>query len=110
MVSAADPLWSLISVFVTRAANFLSSSSSFILTRAQWTPLQTHCYSENLVVLGIGPGTFGLAARNSDHQTTEAVHFEINNNKNTLWNIRAYSIEACSKDTCCQACRICSVI
>jgi hypothetical protein len=34
---------------------------------AEWTPLQTHCYAENVVALGIEPSTSGLAARNSDH-------------------------------------------
>jgi hypothetical protein len=48
MVSAADPPRSLISVFFNGAATFLWSSSSFILTRAEWTPFQTHCYSETL--------------------------------------------------------------
>jgi hypothetical protein len=67
MVSAADPRRSLISVFYTGAATFLSSSSSFMLMRAEWTPSQTHCYSENLVAPGIEPGTSELAARNSDH-------------------------------------------
>jgi hypothetical protein len=67
VVSAADPLRSLMSVFQTGAAVFLSSSSSFILTRAEWTPFQTHCYLENLVAPRIEPGTSGLAARNSDH-------------------------------------------
>jgi hypothetical protein len=60
VVSAADPLRSLISVFLSGAATFLSSSSSFILTRAEWTPFQTHCYSENLVAPGIEPETSGL--------------------------------------------------
>jgi hypothetical protein len=36
VVSAADPLRSLISVFLTGAATFLSNSSSFVLTRAEW--------------------------------------------------------------------------
>jgi hypothetical protein len=67
VVSAADLLRSLISVFYTGAAIFLSSGSSFILTRAEWTPFQTHCYSENLVAPGIEPGTSGTAARKSDH-------------------------------------------
>jgi hypothetical protein len=73
VVSAADPLRSLISIFQTGAATFLSSSSSFILTRVEWTPSQAHCYPENLVAPGIEPGTSGLAARNSGHKTTEAV-------------------------------------
>jgi hypothetical protein len=73
VVSEADPLRSFISIFKNVAATFLSCSSSFILTRAEWTPFQTHCYSENLVAPAIEPRTSGLAARNSDHQTTEAV-------------------------------------
>jgi hypothetical protein len=56
---------------LTGAATFLSSSSSFILTRAEWTPFQTHCYSENLVAPGIEAGTSELAARNSDHYLSE---------------------------------------
>jgi hypothetical protein len=43
-------------------SRFLSSSSSFILTRAEWTPFQNHCYSENLVTSGIEPGICGLTA------------------------------------------------
>jgi hypothetical protein len=41
---------------------------------AEWTPFETHCYSENLVAPEIEPATSGLAAKNSDHYTTEAVH------------------------------------
>jgi hypothetical protein len=67
VVSAVDLLQSLISVVYTGAVTFLSSSSSFILTRAEWNPLLNYCYSENLVASGLEPGTSGLAARNSDH-------------------------------------------
>jgi hypothetical protein len=35
-----------LSVFWTGVAIFLSSSASFILTRAEWNPFQTHCYSK----------------------------------------------------------------
>ena len=42
-------------------------------TQAEWTPFQTHYYSENLVAPGIEPGTSVSVARNSDHYTTEAV-------------------------------------
>jgi hypothetical protein len=73
VVGVVDPLRSLISVFYTGAATVLSSSSSFTLTRAEWTPFQTHCYSENLIAPEIELGTSGLAARNSDYWTTEAV-------------------------------------
>jgi hypothetical protein len=34
---------------------------------AEWTPFQTQHFLENLVVLGIEPGTSGSVARNSDH-------------------------------------------
>jgi hypothetical protein len=82
VVSAADPLRSLISVFDTGAATFLSSSSSFTLTRAEWTPFQTYCYTENLVAPGIKPGTSGLTARNSDY-----LHSHLNSiDKLTLWS------------------------
>jgi hypothetical protein len=42
--------------------------------KAQWTPFQIHCFSENVVEPGIEPGTFGSVARNSNHQTTEAAN------------------------------------
>jgi hypothetical protein len=54
--------------FLAGAATFLSRSSSFILTRAEWTPFQIHCYSENLTRPGIEHGTSESAARNSDHR------------------------------------------
>jgi hypothetical protein len=34
---------------------------------AEWTPFQTHYFSENLVAQGIEPKTSGSLARNSDH-------------------------------------------
>jgi hypothetical protein len=52
--------------FLDRSRYFLSSSSSFIFTRAEWTPFQTHFYSENLVASGIETGNSGSAARKSD--------------------------------------------
>jgi hypothetical protein len=67
MVSAADPPRPLISAFYIGAVTSLSSSSSFILTRAEWTPFQTHWYSEILAAPGIEPRISGSAARNSDH-------------------------------------------
>jgi hypothetical protein len=73
VVSAAEPPRPLISVFWNGAITFLSSSSSFIFTRAEWTPFQTHCYSGNLVAPGIEPGISLSAARDSAHRTTEAV-------------------------------------
>jgi hypothetical protein len=46
---------------------FLPSSSSVVLNEAEWTPCQTHCFSENLIAPAIEPGTFASIARNSDH-------------------------------------------
>jgi hypothetical protein len=40
---------------------------------AEWTPFRTPYFSENLVGPGMEPGTSGSVARNSDHETTEAV-------------------------------------
>jgi hypothetical protein len=40
---------------------------------AEWTPFQTHCYSENVVATGIEARASGFAARKSDHQTTEEI-------------------------------------
>jgi hypothetical protein len=67
MVRAADPPRSFISVVYNGIATFLTSSSTFILTRAERAPFQTHCYPENLVAPGIEPGTSGLTAMNSVH-------------------------------------------
>jgi hypothetical protein len=39
---------------------FISSRSSVILNEAEWTPFQTHYYSENLVSPGIELGSLDL--------------------------------------------------
>jgi hypothetical protein len=54
-----------------RSRYFLSSSSSFIFTRAEWTPFQNHCYLENLAALGIEPETSGFCSQEAwprDHR------------------------------------------
>jgi hypothetical protein len=38
-----------------------------LFREAEWTPFQTHYFSENLVAQGIEPRTSGSVARNSDH-------------------------------------------
>jgi hypothetical protein len=43
---------------------------------------QTHYFSENLVAPGIEPGICGSVARNSDHQTTEAVTHRVEGRNN----------------------------
>jgi hypothetical protein len=54
------------------ASTILPNTSSFILMRLNGPPFQTHYFSENLVALGIEPGTSGSEIRNSDHKTTDA--------------------------------------
>jgi hypothetical protein len=61
VVSATDPP-AVNSVFLTGAVKLLNYPHE-----AEWTPFQTHYYSENLVAPGIEPGTSGSVARNSDH-------------------------------------------
>jgi hypothetical protein len=40
---------------------------------AEWTPFQTHYFSENLIAPGIKPGTSGFVARNSRKPRLTAV-------------------------------------
>jgi hypothetical protein len=65
MISAADCSWSLISVSYKGAATFSFKELLIYPHVAEWTPFQTHCYSENLAVPGIKPMTSGSEARNS---------------------------------------------
>jgi hypothetical protein len=70
VVSAAELSRSLISVFSTGAATFLSSSSSFVLTRLSG-PRSRFTATHNSGRAAIEPGTSVSAARNSDHLTTD---------------------------------------
>jgi hypothetical protein len=58
---------------LTGAATFSFKQFLNYPHEAEWTPFQTHYFSENLVVPGIEPGTSVSVARNSDHWTKEAV-------------------------------------
>jgi hypothetical protein len=51
--------------FLDRRRYCFSSSSSCILTRAQWTPFQTHCYPDNLAASEIEQTTFNDKARDA---------------------------------------------
>jgi hypothetical protein len=46
------------------AVNFLKKLLSYP-HEAEWTPFQTHYFSENLVEPGMEPGTSGSVAKNS---------------------------------------------
>jgi hypothetical protein len=53
VVSATDPHDSNLGFLDPEPLRFNSNSSSIILTRLEWTPFQTHYFSENLVAPGI---------------------------------------------------------
>jgi hypothetical protein len=61
----------------------------------EWTPFQTHYFSENLVAPGIEPGTSGSVARDSDHKTTEAVKVGTNfadKRRSLSWGLQAMEL------------------
>jgi hypothetical protein len=53
--------------FLDRSRYVFCQVALIYAPEAEWTPFQTHCYSENLVALRIEPGTSGFVARNFDH-------------------------------------------
>jgi hypothetical protein len=59
--------------FLDRSRNYFFQVVLNCTHEAEWTPFQTHYFSENPVVPGIEPGASESVARNSDHWTTEAV-------------------------------------
>ena len=69
MVSATSPTAVNLSFLNLEPLLFYSSSSSVRPHEAEWTPFQTHFYSENLVAPGIEPGTSVSVARNSEELT-----------------------------------------
>jgi hypothetical protein len=66
VVSATDPL-AVNSVFLTGVATFSFKELLNYPHEAEWSPFQTHYFSDNLVSPGIVTGTSGSVARNSDH-------------------------------------------
>jgi hypothetical protein len=62
--------------FLDRSRYFYFKQLLIYAHEDEWTPFQTHCYSKNLGAPGIEPWTAASAARNSDHETAEAVSFK----------------------------------
>jgi hypothetical protein len=62
----------VISDFWTGAATFSSMLLLNCTHEVEWTPFQTHYFSENLIAPGIESGPLSVA-KNSDHWTTEVV-------------------------------------
>jgi hypothetical protein len=67
VVSATDPHGRNLGFLDPQPLLFNSSSSFSYPHEAEWTPFQTHYFSENPVVPGMEPGSSGYVARNSDH-------------------------------------------
>jgi hypothetical protein len=84
----------------------MRSGIPFVLKRAEWTTLQTQCYSKNVEAPGLEPGNSRSAARNSDHWTTEGVILEWTNIKNRVIHILSLHDYYCISllDTVLQAC------
>jgi hypothetical protein len=59
VVSVPDPC-SLVLDFLDRRRYFCSQVTSQVYSEAEWTPFQTHYYSENLVSPGIEAGPLDL--------------------------------------------------
>jgi hypothetical protein len=61
VVSVTDPYGRILG-FLDRSCYyfFQVAPHSIVLKEAEWTPFQTHYFSENLVVKGIEPGPLDL--------------------------------------------------
>jgi hypothetical protein len=66
VVSATDPHDRVLG-FSDRSHYCFFQVALQLYSEAEWTPFQTHYFSENLVALGIEPETSGSVVRNSDH-------------------------------------------
>jgi hypothetical protein len=59
VVNSANSVGPLITVFETAEFNISFSQLLNFLHEAEWTPFQSHYFSENMSVPGIEPGTSG---------------------------------------------------
>jgi hypothetical protein len=59
--------------FLDRSPYFSLKLSLIYLHESEFTPFQTHYYSENSVAPGIEHGTSGSLTRNSDHKLTKEI-------------------------------------
>jgi hypothetical protein len=66
MVSVTDPYGCILG-FLDRRRFFFQVFEVVVVVVVEWTPLQTHYFSENLVVPRIEPGASESVASNSDH-------------------------------------------
>jgi hypothetical protein len=68
MVSLAVPYGRILGFLDRSHYFFFSSSSSLVLHEAEWTPFQTHYFSENLVAPGIAIHFYQISKQNFDPQ------------------------------------------
>jgi hypothetical protein len=59
VVSVTDPNGSILD-FLDRSRYFFFQVAPELYSEAEWTPFQTHYFSENLVAPGIEPGPLDL--------------------------------------------------
>jgi hypothetical protein len=59
VVSVTDPYGRILG-FIDWSRYFLFQAAPQLYSRAEWTPSQTHYFSENLRALGIEPGPLDL--------------------------------------------------
>jgi hypothetical protein len=64
--------------FLDRSRYYFFQIAPHCTHEAEWTPFQTHYFSENVVAPGIELRASGSVARNSDHLTTKVVHNYLN--------------------------------
>jgi hypothetical protein len=66
VVIVTDPYGRILG-FIDWSRYFFFQVAPQLYSEAEQTPIQTHYFSENLVALGIEPGTSESVARNSGH-------------------------------------------
>jgi hypothetical protein len=59
VVGVTDPYGRILG-FLDRSRYFFYKQLLSCTHEAEWTPFQNHCFSENLVALGIEPGLLDL--------------------------------------------------
>jgi hypothetical protein len=67
MVSVTDPYGRILGFQARSRYYFFQVAPQLCTHEAEWTPLQTHYFSEDLVAAGNRTWTSGSVARNPDH-------------------------------------------
>jgi hypothetical protein len=92
VVSLTDPYGRNLG-FLGRSRYFFFQISPQLYYKAEWTPFQTHCFSENLIAPGIEPGPLNLL---SGILTTRPQRRS--NNKIIFGSVVLYMVRVVSKE------------